>query len=191
MVWPGVALLLTTLAFNLLGDGLRDAFDPRGPGDPCTSNLGEGHMKGKRLLGIALAISGLSLLLVAAARPPRRARARRHGRGRHDDRRRLHRPAALVLRRDVEARGATACKLMNWPTRRARPVAVATPEVSQVAACLEGQQDLTFTIKKGFRFSNGKPVTAKSFADAFNRFANPRMQSTGVQFLDIVKGAQA
>jgi len=29
MVWPGVAVLLTTLAFNLLGDGLRDAFDPR------------------------------------------------------------------------------------------------------------------------------------------------------------------
>jgi peptide/nickel transport system permease protein len=29
MVWPGVAILLTTLAFNLLGDGLRDAFDPR------------------------------------------------------------------------------------------------------------------------------------------------------------------
>ena len=29
MVWPGIAVLLTTLAFNLLGDGLRDAFDPR------------------------------------------------------------------------------------------------------------------------------------------------------------------
>ncbi len=29
MVWPGVAIVLTTLAFNLLGDGLRDAFDPR------------------------------------------------------------------------------------------------------------------------------------------------------------------
>jgi len=29
MIWPGVAILLTTLAFNLLGDGLRDAFDPR------------------------------------------------------------------------------------------------------------------------------------------------------------------
>jgi ABC-type dipeptide/oligopeptide/nickel transport system permease subunit len=28
MVWPGLTLLLTTLAFNLLGDGLRDAFDP-------------------------------------------------------------------------------------------------------------------------------------------------------------------
>jgi peptide/nickel transport system permease protein len=31
MVWPGLAVLLTTLAFNLLGDGLRDAFDPRSP----------------------------------------------------------------------------------------------------------------------------------------------------------------
>jgi peptide/nickel transport system permease protein len=29
MVWPGAAVLLTTLAFNLLGDGLRDAVDPR------------------------------------------------------------------------------------------------------------------------------------------------------------------
>jgi len=29
MVWPGLAVLLATLAFNLLGDGLRDAFDPR------------------------------------------------------------------------------------------------------------------------------------------------------------------
>ena len=29
MVWPGIAVLLATLAFNLFGDGLRDAFDPR------------------------------------------------------------------------------------------------------------------------------------------------------------------
>jgi peptide/nickel transport system permease protein len=29
MLWPGLAVLMATLAFNLLGDGLRDAFDPR------------------------------------------------------------------------------------------------------------------------------------------------------------------
>jgi peptide/nickel transport system permease protein len=29
IVWPGLALLIVTLSFNLLGDGLRDAFDPR------------------------------------------------------------------------------------------------------------------------------------------------------------------
>jgi peptide/nickel transport system permease protein len=29
MVFPGIFLLITTLAFNLVGDGLRDALDPR------------------------------------------------------------------------------------------------------------------------------------------------------------------
>ncbi|MCB0362007.1 MAG: ABC transporter permease, partial [Bdellovibrionales bacterium] len=29
MIWPGVALFLTMLAFQLFGDGLRDAFDPQ------------------------------------------------------------------------------------------------------------------------------------------------------------------
>jgi peptide/nickel transport system permease protein len=29
VVFPGTALLLTTLSFNLFGDGVRDAFDPR------------------------------------------------------------------------------------------------------------------------------------------------------------------
>jgi peptide/nickel transport system permease protein len=26
---PGLAILVTTLSFNLVGDGLRDVFDPR------------------------------------------------------------------------------------------------------------------------------------------------------------------
>ncbi|MCX6396779.1 MAG: ABC transporter permease [Propionibacteriales bacterium] len=29
MLWPGLAIFVTVLAFNLFGDGLRDAFDPR------------------------------------------------------------------------------------------------------------------------------------------------------------------
>jgi len=29
IVFPGAALLITTLAFNILGDGVRDALDPR------------------------------------------------------------------------------------------------------------------------------------------------------------------
>src|SRR5205085_10643944 len=28
-IWPGLAIFLTVLSFNLLGDGLRDALDPR------------------------------------------------------------------------------------------------------------------------------------------------------------------
>jgi len=29
MLFPGLAITLTVLAFNLLGDGIRDAFDPK------------------------------------------------------------------------------------------------------------------------------------------------------------------
>jgi ABC-type dipeptide/oligopeptide/nickel transport system permease subunit len=29
MVWPGLSIFVTVLAFNLFGDGLRDALDPR------------------------------------------------------------------------------------------------------------------------------------------------------------------
>ena len=29
LVWPGLALFLTVLSFNLFGDGLRDALDPK------------------------------------------------------------------------------------------------------------------------------------------------------------------
>jgi peptide/nickel transport system permease protein len=28
-IWPGIAIALTVLGFNQLGDGLRDVFDPR------------------------------------------------------------------------------------------------------------------------------------------------------------------
>ncbi|NIV93305.1 ABC transporter permease, partial [candidate division KSB1 bacterium] len=29
VLYPGLAIMITVLAFNLLGDGLRDAIDPR------------------------------------------------------------------------------------------------------------------------------------------------------------------
>ena len=29
MFWPGMAIFLTVLAFNIFGDGLRDALDPK------------------------------------------------------------------------------------------------------------------------------------------------------------------
>jgi ABC-type dipeptide/oligopeptide/nickel transport system permease subunit len=32
LLFPSVALLITTLAFNIFGDSVRDAFDPRGGG---------------------------------------------------------------------------------------------------------------------------------------------------------------
>ena len=88
--------------------------------------------------------------------------------------------------------GATACKLFNWPDKEGAGGAVATAEVAAgLPVISKDGKTYTFTIKPGFRFSNGKAVTAQSFVDAINRFANPKMQSTGVPFLDVVAGAQA
>jgi ABC-type oligopeptide transport system substrate-binding subunit len=41
----------------------------------------------------------------------------------------------------------------------------------------------TITVKKGFRFSDGKPVTAANFAFAINRALSPAMQSPAVPFI--------
>ena len=47
-----------------------------------------------------------------------------------------------------------------------------------------GGKTYTFTIKRGFRFSNGAQVTAANFAAAIRRGLNPRMQSPASSFLD-------
>src|SRR5262245_26376628 len=149
-------------------------------------------MNGKRLLGIVLAISSVSLLVAAASTAA--PAATRGG------------TVVLDMTTDVDyidpqlsyygetwkLEGATACKLFNWPDKEGAAGAVATPEVAAgLPVIAKDGKTYTFTIKPGFKFSNGKAVTGQSFVDAINRFANPKMQSTGVAFLDVVAGAQA
>ncbi|HEX3965975.1 MAG TPA: ABC transporter permease [Trebonia sp.] len=50
VVFPALALLITTLAFNLLGDGIRDALDPR---TERVLAMGRGRRKGKKKVGAA------------------------------------------------------------------------------------------------------------------------------------------
>ena len=149
-------------------------------------------MSGKRLLGVVLAISSIALLVAAASTAA--PAAKRGG------------TFTFEIATDVDyidpqlsyygetwkMEAATACKLMNWQDKEGAAGAVATPEVAAGLPVISRDgRTYTFTIKPGFKFSNGQNVTARSFVDSFNRFANPRMQSTGVAFLDIVQGAQA
>lgn len=148
-------------------------------------------LRKKRLFGIAiLAISGLAMLAVASASAAPKAGG----------------TIVVEMTSDVDyidpqlsyygetwkLEAITACKLFNWPDKEGAAGAVATPEVAAgLPVISKDGKTYTFTIKSTFKFSNGKAVTAKSFVDAFNRFANPKMQSTGVAFItDVVKGAQ-
>ena len=51
----------------------------------------------------------------------------------------------------------------------------------------DGGTTYTFTLRRGFRFSNGDPPRASAFARAINRVLNPVVQSPGAIF-DMSKG---
>lgn len=48
----------------------------------------------------------------------------------------------------------------------------------------------TFTIKNGFKFSDGSPVTAANFAASINRALDPKMQSPASSFVEDIVGAK-
>ena len=84
---------------------------------------------------------------------------------------------------------ATCAKLFNYPTSaggtRLSPEVVRTFRVSR-----DGRV-YTFDLKRTFRFHTGAAVTARSFADAFNRVANPRLKSPAPSYMREIVGAVA
>jgi ABC-type transport system substrate-binding protein len=67
-----------------------------------------------------------------------------------------------------------------------------TPEVAAgyPAVSREGKA-YTFTIRRGFRFSTGAPVTAANYARAINRILDPAMKSPAARYLQDVAGVKA
>ena len=78
---------------------------------------------------------------------------------------------------------ATAAKLYNYPDKSGPAGSKLVPEVASKFAVTNGGKKYTFTIRKGFKFSDGKPVTANSFKYAINRVANHDLASPGGQFI--------
>jgi len=64
-------------------------------------------------------------------------------------------------------------------------VAAGWPSVSN------GGRRYMFTVRPGFRFSDGTRVTAAHFAFALNRLLTPRLRSPYARFFDVVAGARA
>jgi peptide/nickel transport system substrate-binding protein len=78
---------------------------------------------------------------------------------------------------------ATAAKLYNYPDKSGPAGSKLVPEVASKFAVTNGGKKYTFTIRKGFKFSDGKPVTANAFKYAINRVANHDLASPGAQFI--------
>jgi len=78
---------------------------------------------------------------------------------------------------------ATAAKLYNYPDRNGPAGAKLVPEVASNFTVSNNGKRYTFTIRKGFKFSDGKPVTAANFKYAINRTANHDLASPGAPFI--------
>jgi len=78
---------------------------------------------------------------------------------------------------------ATAAKLYNYPDKRGPAGSLLQPEVASSFKVTNHGKRYTFFIRKGFRFSDGTPVTARNFAYAIDRTANHDLASPGAQFI--------
>src|SRR5919201_1142072 len=84
----------------------------------------------------------------------------------------------------------TTCRqLLNYPdkggkagTRLYPDGAASFPKVSR------GGRVYTFTLRKGMKFSNGQPITAKNYKFAIERAANPKMASPAGPFMGDIAG---
>jgi ABC-type transport system substrate-binding protein len=83
---------------------------------------------------------------------------------------------------------ATAAKLYNYPDKSGPAGSKLVPEVASKFTVSNGGKRYTFFIRKGFKFSDGSPVTANSFKYAINRTANHDLASPGAQFITDATG---
>jgi peptide/nickel transport system substrate-binding protein len=79
---------------------------------------------------------------------------------------------------------ATAAKLYNHPDKAGQAGGLLRPEVARGFTVSNAGRTYTFTIKKGFRFSDGRPVTAKNFAYAIKRAQDERLGSPARSFIE-------
>jgi ABC-type oligopeptide transport system substrate-binding subunit len=88
---------------------------------------------------------------------------------------------------------ATCAKLFNVLPDPATGRPHVASEVVRSFKVSDGGRTYTFELQRTFRFHTGAPVTARSFADAFNRTASPQMHSAAVrqQFFAEISGADA
>jgi peptide/nickel transport system substrate-binding protein len=87
---------------------------------------------------------------------------------------------------------ATCATLYNYPDR---PAPAGTTLAAEVATALptvsKDGKTQTMELQRTYRFHTGERITAASFVAAFNRDANPRLQSPAIDYLHEIVGADA
>jgi peptide/nickel transport system substrate-binding protein len=100
-------------------------------------------------------------------------------------------PALDYLSTGWEIEYATCLKLFNYPDANGAKGSQLTPEAAVGFPKVSNSgKTYDFTVNASFtKFSNGQPVTAANFKAAFDRDADPKMQSPALPFFQDVVGA--
>ncbi|HET9288477.1 MAG TPA: ABC transporter substrate-binding protein, partial [Gaiella sp.] len=100
-------------------------------------------------------------------------------------------PALAYLTDDWMIEYATCAKLFNQPDAPGAAGLRVVPEVVRSFTVSRDGRTYTFDLRRTFRFHTGAAVTARSFADAFNRNAQPTLQSPATKYMHEIAGADA
>ena len=84
---------------------------------------------------------------------------------------------------------ATCARLMTYPDKPAPASYHLEREVAADYRISADFKTYTFTLRKGFRFSNGAPVRASAFAHAINRALQPFVNAPGAIHMQDIVGA--
>jgi peptide/nickel transport system substrate-binding protein len=100
-------------------------------------------------------------------------------------------PALDYFQPGWELEYATCLKLLNYKDGNGAQSSQLVPEAAAGFPRVSNNgKTYDFTVKAGFtKFSNGQPVTAANFKAAFDRDADPKMQSPAVSFFSDVVGS--
>lgn len=152
----------------------------------------EGALKARRgLLAVAVLVASVAVLASAGFAEPAQHKGGtlRISGGRELD---SVDPAVAYNTSSWSFEYASCAKLYNYPDRPAPAGATVAPEVAmnlpKVSASGKTQ---TIQLKRTFRFHTGQPITASNFVAAFNRDANPKLQSPATSYLHEIVGADA
>jgi ABC-type oligopeptide transport system substrate-binding subunit len=86
----------------------------------------------------------------------------------------------------------TCARLMTYPDKPGQQAYRLVPEVAAGPPRVSRDgKTYTFTLKRRFRFSDGKPVDARAFARAINRTLAPDLRSLGTRYMEDIVGARA
>jgi ABC-type oligopeptide transport system substrate-binding subunit len=101
-------------------------------------------------------------------------------------------PAIAYVQDDWTVEYVTALKLVYYPDKSGAEGSNLAPDAAAgFPVVSKNGKTYTFTIRPGLKLSDGSPVTAANFKAAFDRDADPTMNSPVAAFLDDVIGFNA